>query len=199
MKKVFIILFLISTSYSFSQSFFESGEIFYRDGTSEKGYLKVKYSKIKFKKKITNKKAIEFTYKKVKKIIINEDGKDYEYQYKIIKGKKKGKFKLLKIVIFGEASLYKLEHETSLGNPRLSPIALTYNYKGANFYLGKGESSLVEFIGANSIAVGRKSIRKGLMVYFKDCKELVKKLKAKEYKNKDIVKAVEFYNSNCNK
>ncbi|MDY0779999.1 hypothetical protein [Tenacibaculum sp. IB213877] len=198
MKQILFILIFICSLSCFSQSFFESGNLFYRDGRSEKGYLKIKNSKIKFKKKITDKETSELSYKKIKKVIINEDGKDSEYHYKIIKGKKKGKIKLLKVVVVGKASLYKLEHETSLGNPSTFPLSATYNYKGANFYIGNNESNLVEFIGAKSITVGRKSIKKGLLKYFEDCPELVKKIKNKEYKNKDIVEAVEFYNSNCN-
>ena len=197
MKNILIITFLLFTNYIFSQNSYELGEIFYRDGTSEKGYLKIKYSVIKYKKKITEKKHVELTYKEVKKIIINEDGKDYEYQYKIIKGRTKGKFKLLKKIILGKASLYLIEHETYISSSGAGTFSNSITYNGADYYIGKNTSSLVEFIGANSIAVGRKNIRKGLITYFKDCKELVKKLKNKEYKNKNIIEAVEFYNNNC--
>ena len=89
MKKLVFLLFLIVSNHGFGQSFFEFSEIFYRDGTSEKGYMKMNYSAIKFKKKITDKKSSILTYKEVEKIRINEDGADIEYQYKIIKGRKK--------------------------------------------------------------------------------------------------------------
>ena len=197
MRFILIIIFLFLTNYIFSQNSYELGEIFHRDGTSEKGYLKIKYSVIKYKNKITKKKHVELTYKEVEKIIINEDGKEYEYQYKIIKGRKKGKFKLLKLVISGKASLYQVEHETNISTSGAGTISNGITYKGADYYIGKNASSFVEFIGANSIAVGRKSIRKGLITYFKDCKELVKKLKIKEFKNKNIVNSVQFYNNNC--
>lgn len=197
MKKLILFTFLFWMNFTFAQlTSYEKGEVFYRDGTSEKGSIKRKYSTLKFKTK--NKKPIELTYKEVKKISINEDGEDFEYVYKIIKGKKKGKFKLLKVVIIGKTSLYLLNHETQVGNTATSLPFLALTYKGADFYIGKNESSLVDFIGANSIAVGRKNIRKGLIKYFKDCRELVKKLKNKEFKNKDIIKVIEFYNEKCN-
>ena len=195
-KTLFILLFIVTYSIS-GQSFFESGKVFYRDGTTEKGYLKMKYSTIKFKKKNTARKSITLTYKEVKKITINQEGKNIEYIYKIIKGKKKGKFKLLESVIYGKASLYKLTHETSLGNSGIGPVSIGLSYNGANFYIGKEASSFVEFIGENSIALGRKSIKKGLLKYFNDCEPFIEKIKNKEFKNKDIVQAVAFYNKNC--
>lgn len=193
MKSIIISVLLFSSISIYSQSFFESGEIFYRDGTNEKGYIKIKYSEIKFKKKITDKKHQEYTYRKVKKLILADARENKIYEYKIIKDKKKSIIKLLNLVLLGDVALYQIEHFDTVGN-----YGLTYSYKGASYYLVESNNeSFATFIGSKSIAVGRKNIKKGLIKYFKDCPDLINKLKNKKFKKRDIVEVVEYYNENC--
>lgn len=193
--KNFIYLFLFLTALNSSgQSFFEKGTLFFRDGTIEKGYIKKKDNELKFKKKITDKKKTKYTYKKISKVIINEKGKDIEYHYKIVKGKRKNTPKLLQLILLGRVSLYKIAIQDQLGN-NASPIY--YNYNGALYYLSKENSHIAEHVGSKSIAITRKSIKKGLLNYFKNCSKLTKKIKNKEFAKKDIIKIVEYYNTNC--
>ncbi|PXY03082.1 hypothetical protein DF185_03045 [Marinifilum breve] len=85
-------------------------------------------------------------------------------------------FIFIKIYVDGKIKLYQHYSTPMYGN------------NGKVWYLKKEDQPLklvADF--------GRKKMKK----YFSDCPELVKKIESKEFKGKDIIQIVQFYNSNC--
>ncbi len=66
-----------------------------------------------------------------------------------------------------------------------------------NYYVSKSNTEEVFNLGDGTPFT--KNFKKAASNYFKDCPTLFHLIKNNEYKIKDIVKIVEFYNENCNK
>lgn len=193
MKKTLLIL-LFFTVNGYSQIYtYDKAEIHFRDGKVEEGYVKIlNFKEIKFRTSLDD-KPVKFNYKKINKIIKREDGKDVEYQYKIVKAKRKNYPRLMKLVTSGKVSLYITEHKDIVGQN--SPLMLEYD--GVSYYMVREDSHIAEYVGAKTIAIGRKSVTKGLITYFRDCPNLIEKIENKEFGKKDVIKIIEYYNTHC--
>ncbi len=66
-----------------------------------------------------------------------------------------------------------------------------HTYSNNNYYVAKKNEEI-----AVSLESGKK-FKKTASKYFSDCPDLVAKIQSKEYKKRDIVEIVKFYNENC--
>ncbi|WP_321307361.1 hypothetical protein [Marinifilum fragile] len=85
-------------------------------------------------------------------------------------------FIFIKIYVDGKIKLYQHYSTPMYGN------------SGKVWYLKKEDHPLKLVVDFS---------RKKMMKYFSDCPELVKKIESKEFKSKDIIQVVQFYNSHC--
>lgn len=199
MKKLLFILTLLITLSSFGQD--QKAIIYFRNGTELKGLASItdSGSKIRFKKAEKAKKII-YDSQKVDKIVIRENDKDVLYQYKIIKNKKKPL--LLEPIKEGKVTLYKIV------NQGYNPSVYTGNgygsggwsngnyYSISSYYVSKDNGNIVIHLGEKG-TIFTKNFKKAASEYFNDCSELVEKIQSKEFRKRDIVEIVEYYNGNC--
>lgn len=199
MNKAYIILtlFLLSLN-SVAQK--QKATLFFTNGTSIKGYAKIKGSdEIKFKiTKNSDKKIYDYTT--VSKITIRNNDDDVTYFYKTIKNKKKPI--LLEVLEIGEITLYRdLTQGYSAGMPIAGSAGMTFgggSYTISSYYVERKNDNIIYHLGDKGNLFS-KNFKKAAIEYFKDCTSLVKKIENKELKKKDVIEIVEFYNENCGK
>jgi len=195
MKKTSIIITLLFFIPMIAQK--QKAILFFKDGTELKGRAKISPTgKIKFRKSKEAEKQF-FSSKELKSIIIREFDKDIEYKYKVIEGKKT--ILLLEVLEEGKVTLYRtLRSGYVVGAPGPNGMPMGgHSYSISNYYLSKDDKNLVVHLGARG-TIFNKNFKKAASDYFKDCIMLVSKIQSKEFKKRDIVEIVEFYNENCN-
>jgi len=75
-------------------------------------------------------------------------------------------------------------------------INIQKHQKSTRFYVSKNnDTTIVEFPTKTVF----KSFKKNASIFFKDCSELVEKIRKKELKKSNIIEIVEFYNNTCSK
>ena len=70
-------------------------------------------------------------------------------------------------------------------------------YSDIHHYVGKRDESTITDFQEKPNKYGKLWWRKLSQDYFKDCEELARKIKTKEFKPVDLLAIVEYYNSNC--
>ena len=71
-----------------------------------------------------------------------------------------------------------------------------YHYNINNFYVKNEGDSEVIHLGSNQLFT--KNFKQGASEFFKSCPELVEKIQNREFKKKDIVRIVRYFNLDCN-
>jgi hypothetical protein len=203
MQKVVLFLFLSFLLKVNGQ--YKEGIIYYKNGETKKGLIKERSSEdIKFKTNHKS-KSIKLDYKKIKGYDINNSKYRYKYFNKSGAGKvvgfdhKTGKIiyeknkksvntpKLLKLIIEGNTNLF-VEEFTGGG------FAISGG-NGASFGGGTTTEYYIEKFG-NITKIGTR-IGNDQLKYFNDCKSLIEKIKSKEIRRNDVVRAINFYNNKC--
>ncbi len=197
-KKIFLAIVLISTILGAQN---QKATLYFRDGTSATGLARIIGANVKIKfRKNKNSKKIFYSYKKVDKILIRENDEDVMYQFKIIQNKKTPL--LLEILKEGKVTLYRNVRWNSFGGaPTWNATGTMYFTKGytypiSNYYVSRDNKDVVFHLGAKG-SLFTKNFKKAASEYFKDCKALVNKIQKKEFRKKDIIEIVGFYNTNC--
>lgn len=190
MKKIFILTLIFLSTTIYSQDFLDSyeyGTIFFRNGKTLRGHLKMTSNNdIKYKLLLGDKKQV-FDDKTVNKIIFDEDKREFIYK---IKDKS---VLLLERRIKGKLDLFYTEVITSdgFGNE------LHYTI----YYIGKTDYDLVMFLPKNTKS---KKFIKIISKYTSDCKIFTEAIKDKksilenfDYKNTRVIDMITYYNSHC--
>lgn len=191
MKKIIILLVLFIGISCLAQK--QRATLYFKDGSELKGYAKITSSqKIKFRKKADERPQF-FEHTKIDRIIFEVD--HMEYKYMNILGNS-GSPRLLEIIKKGDLILYlnttKSPTMYTAGGGYGGGGSITFTY----FVAKKGDDIATTIAYRGSITSGFK---KKAIKYFSDCPILVEKIKTKYFKQKDIIKIVEFYNNNCTK
>jgi hypothetical protein len=198
-KLLFLTIALLSIVNTFAQ--YEKTTVHYRNGEVKQGFAKFAFmsDKLKFKETKEQKKPSLLTYKELDKFVIGYGNDKTEYQYKIVKGKPGAK--LLKVKLRGDVSLY-YEIKTSGGAPMAMggvggmTMGMGFSSSTEVYYIAKKDDDIVIQL-FNMLGVSKKKFKKIVPEFFGDCPELIEKIKNKEYKKRDIVEIVDYYNNEC--
>lgn len=167
--------------------------ILFNDSTSIKGLGEIKKEKIYFRVSSTD-EITKWNYDMAYGLIFSGYGFSEKYVY--VKPNKYSQPKLMEVIEEGKVNLYK---ESSFGiqigitggvgnsNFGASPI-LSHDYSAVYYVKRKTE----EYATDISFSFKSNSSR-----YFSDCKMLLQKIKKNEFRKKDIVEIVYFYNDYC--
>ena len=123
---------------------------------------------------------------------------DYDYEH--IRFGKSKKPLSVRVIYRGKVNLYAedlprfMMNQSNMSNQSYAPMFIGGN---TIYYLKKDIDSVATHIKTN-FAVG-KSFRKTAMEYFKDCSELVEKLRKREFKRRHLLDVVYFYDKKCHK
>lgn len=206
--KHIVIIILAFLTYSNFQAQNQRAVIYLRNSDTLRGYARISLkNKIIFReKKELDKQRLDS--KTVKKISINENGLTREYEYKLLR-KKSGQAvpTLMTPVTLGKINLFRttaqrfshlgnsdfgMNNQNSFGFPSGTYFSID------QYYVGEDETDFVEHLTSTEFNIFGKSFRKTASEYFKDCPELVKRIKNRTYRKNDIEEIVTYYNEECN-
>ncbi len=156
---------------------FELGTIYLKDGNTKKGIIKTRnFGGIKYKEKKESDVEL-YDYNNIIGYDITENG-IVKYRYKKVGNNNP---QIMQIVRLGKINLYSIK----VANRDIT-TGIKVNY------------SFIYFIEKDNITtrVGKK-ISKSDLEFFNDCPSLIKKIKKKEFKKKDVYQIINFYDMNC--
>ena len=219
MKQLPLLLFLLigmNTYSQFNLNPYEKATLKLRNGKVIEGEAKITYEKeVKFRKDNIKEK---YDYRTLESFKLIKDGKTASYIYKIIVGKKP---RLMKVVreYPGRINLFVIEYRqnsssgtfstpqssqintpagdvvvTNPGSPVNSGVSLGVVNE---YYANKGSGLEVTKIGDDHPVFGKRQFKKAINEFFKECPEIINKVKKNEFRRRDMVSIVDFYNENC--
>lgn len=178
-------------------------KLVFKDGTVLKGLGKLKgTASVKFRKnKKAKAKKYHFRDLESVQLYIEEFVKTYVY----LPVKKKNKYRVLEEVVVGDISLYKIVSQgthvpmgvgfSGAAGGMGMGMSMGSGFSIKSYYLRKkGEKEVTHITSTDLFS---KNFKKAATAYFKDCPDLVEKIKTKEYRKREIRAIVEFYNSKC--
>jgi len=212
MHTIIILSLLFTTANALSETLYWKGEIFYTDGTTKKGYIeipvRVKVSKLRYKKSKGSKK-VNISTENIKKInYISNTGKKYTFEQlytrynfkkeKLSKNKaflmvfKKGK----NVTFYFVSSNYIINNKTGtivVESQFIQGVGLpTFSY-----YIRKKGQTFADLLGQTSPAKTMFGLNRMLQiraaVFLNEDPELVKRIENGEFKHKDIPKIIDIY------
>ena len=180
----------------------------FKDGTQLTGLGKLRGAcKIKFRND-ENTKAVLYSFEDIKSATIYKGAVKTKYVYLYIAGKKV--FRVLEEMEIGAVSLYRtVAHGNHVGMGFGGPGGMGSGGFGPggfgpgtsftieNYYVRKEDQDFAHHLGSTHFF--SKNFRLAASNYFSDCTALVEKIHNKEFRKKDIIAIVEFYNTNCAK
>jgi hypothetical protein len=178
MKKILTFIALISFLSTNAQ--FNKGTIYTKNGKPKNGLIKIRLlGGIKFKESESS-KVMFYDYKHMSGYDIKDDGIIKKYRYKQIGN---GRPRRMKIVELGKINLYRI-FVSNAGSSMAMGLPVSEGY--------------VYFIEKNNktIRIGGK-IKNKRMNLFSDCPILIEKIKNKEFKKREVIEIVDYYNNNC--
>ncbi len=200
MKNIFLttlsILFFISV---FAQKHIAT--LYLKDRKTIKGLAKISNEKVKFRTSKKSKKEW-YDYKTLKGLKIKDFGVNvyHEFYYKNIDSS--ATIKLLELRKKGKISIYTLPS----GDYGTSNVSVMFGLVGVgvntlvtsnsinNIFLCENNSNTVVYFSNK-----KKLFKKETSEYFKDCPTLTNKINNNEFKRKQLIKIIDFYNHKCQK
>jgi len=194
MKKFVLLIFLISGTLNAQyKNTFEPATLSLRNNEVLEGEAKIKGDTAIVFRKNKNEKRINFTYRKVKKLKMNNE----YYLFKIIAGEKP---KLMKVLIeYPETiNLYGIERSANFMTPETGPTSTVIIDYYHEFYVNKGVGDAVIKLGTSRPFFGDRYFKKTAATFFNDCPSLVKKIKDNELqRTRQIVEIIDHYVYEC--
>jgi len=194
-RKIAILIILFSNVFSYGQQYWSKGELYLKNGTILKGFVKlpivsksdavslIKKGKIKFK--LGHKKKVNrYSEPQLEKIIlISPDEIRKSFNFILISKKEKA---LFEVILKGEVSLYRR-------NVRYASKMSGGGYFDEFFVLKKRKKIAIPLITVGRVG----AFRKRALNFFSDCSHVVDKLLNNTYKKEDVKDVVKRYNE-CN-
>jgi len=188
MIRIFLLFFLWNVS--FAQS--NEATLFFKDGTSVKGFGTIKKNKIQFRASLNDEPDL-WDEVLVESIVF--DPEDTFVKYAFVKPDKMSKYKIMKVITEGEVTLYEhvvIDYFDFDDPPFTINLPGTqhqpYQPEKTRHYVQKKKE---EFPTLLKDGFGR--IKK----YFSDCETLVKKIENNQFYRNEIQQIVEYYNDIC--
>jgi hypothetical protein len=191
MKKIIVLILLHFSVTVFSQE--REATILFNDSTSVIGLGEIKKEKIYFRVSSSDEVSV-WNYDMAQGLIFSGYGFSEKYVY--VKPNKNSKPKLMEVIEEGKVNLYK---ESSFGlQVGIGPSVSNSNVgAGPNLY---HDYSTVYYVKRKTEEYATDisfSFKSNSSRYFSDCDMLLQKIKKKEFRKKDIIKIVYFYNDYC--
>jgi len=190
MKKFVVVVSLFVFSFQLlAQATKKNATLFFKDGRELNCFARVSGENIRYADiKMTDKEII-VNFKELKGINIWMNDKLINLLYKTEQGKSEPK--LMEVIIKDKMKLYRISdvYEKNIG------------FANNKDYLKKKKASTVYFLQSKNddneaIRVGR-DFKEIMKAYFSDCKLLSEKIGKDQFRKKDILKIVLYYNENC--
>tara|TARA_R110001632_G_scaffold130459_3_gene244554 strand:- start:495 stop:1085 length:591 start_codon:yes stop_codon:yes gene_type:complete len=193
MKKLSTFLLLSITLLSldcFSQ--IDEAILFFKDGDSIQGYAELKENRIKFRASLDSESDI-WTYKMIEKIEFEGvyGVKTFEY----IPLQKGMKPVLLELVVEGEVSLYKQTVNWWTGDMTSQefPLRALQKETSRDYYFKRKNDAYPYRVHSEIFNAWKKRT----IEFFKDCPELVKRVRSHEFDDAEFRDIVYYYNDYC--
>lgn len=190
-----IVIFTCSTTTTQAQK--TRAKLVYKDGKVVKGIGNlVSKNRIRFRtSKKERTKKLELSL--FDRVYIYNAAETQVYTEIAIKGKKKKK--VVEIMAEGDKlTLYRIAQVGVSTGPMVGagggPMMM-HSYTVKNFYVKRAGETEASHLGSNQLFT--KNFKKAASEYFKDCPSLVKKIKEKEFKKRDLKVIVDYYNEDC--
>lgn len=177
MKKTLTLFAILSFLFVNAQS--DEGTIYLKDSTEIKGLIKIKtFGGVKYKANESS-DIIEYENSQLNGYDIKENGIIKKYRFKEVQGvsrrmkiEKLGKINLYSIFVSNSGSAMGMGLPTSSGN--------------------------VYFLEKNNVIIrtGAK-FKNGKLYLIEDCPILIDKIKTKEFKKREVIEIIEYYNKKC--
>jgi hypothetical protein len=193
-KKILFIGILVFSLNCISQN--KGATLYLRNGDTLRGLAKFTQGGVQFR---YNKKSVKenFSDYEIKKIDIEEEGDNsITYRYKLVVNNQQMAIPMPMILIAkGKINLYRMTiTNTNFGMFNKTQMVTTNTFK--HYYVCRNNSDVVTRIAIVGTFLDKNFI-KTASKYFSDCEDLVKKIKNRYYKKKNIEEVVNFYNRKC--
>jgi len=213
LKLFLLLVFIITSNYSFSQISFgkngtfsnkwHSGKIILKNNDTLTGVIKFENSskdliglrgvggtnKVFFKKSKKSKKKSKYKKEKIKYFVI-ENNSDKLVKYAFVETSK-NKSKLFQVIIEGNVSLYLKRGVENMHLDNGNSTTIIQNDKDLYYVKKQNEKFASNRFFANVF----KSFKKTASRYFSECKSLTTKINNGEYKSNQLYEIVREYNS----
>jgi hypothetical protein len=183
-KKNYFLLILLICFYGFSQD--QEATIFFKDGDSIQGFALIKNEKIKFRISLED-KPDAWDYESVLKVEFY--GFNIIKTYVYMKPNKHEKPRLFELLVNSEVSLY-LEGFSYYVNSSPNITGSSQLVDKVYNYVKRKTDEYPTCINCYPL----ESWKKKTLVFFKDCPNLIKKIKANELRENHLVDIVYYYN-----
>lgn len=211
MKYIFVsIFFILNLSILKAQK--NPTTIFFKDGTSQQGYVFGDTSwELKFSKELKGKK-IKYQFEELDSVHITENNQLVSYhihKYRFGKNQKKTKnlkYTKVQLIVDGPVQLYiqNLNYNTPTTtqftrypNGHIEQeTAFSADYSQYSLFVKKPSEEKLFWLATPQAGLAR-NFKKAAIEYFQDCSTLVSKLESGEFKRKTAPQMVQFYNNEC--
>ena len=199
-QKVVIIMSLIFGLNQSCLSQKSRAEMVLKNGDTLVGLVKITNGKVKFRSSKEVRPDL-YLFEAIKQITIHENSEPKVYQNIPIKNLKAPNLLLLEVS--GKVNLYT-DHSfgymatgpSGVGSPGGTSFGGGQFYSVNHYYLKRHNEETAFHIGSDQLF--STNFKKAASDYFSDCLVLKQKIEAKEFKKRDLVEIVNFYNSQCN-
>lgn len=187
-KNIYILLFLLFTTLTFSQTKKKKATLLFRDGTQLSCMARISGENIRYVENDTRANEIVVNEKDLKGIKIWMNDKLIELHYKVEEGKTKAK--LMELVIDNNMKLYRISdvYDQNIG---FNSTSATEDKSSSSEYF------LESKVNKEYVIRFSKNFNEVAKAYFADCSKLVDNIGKDKFRKKDILKIVVFYNENC--
>jgi len=199
-KKFIILIICVFTTLSVLQAQKTKAVIYFKNGDTIAGLGKIKGNSVKYRKN-RKEKSSKLHFSKLERVKIYYTDEITSYVY--LKVKNQDTPKVFEEVTVGNISLYRTVSQSynpgfggGFGAMGGTGFSGGYSYTIKNFYVKRREQDFVIHLGSNQLFT--KNFKKAASEYFKDCPKLVKLIQNREFKKRDLIEIVEFYNQQCN-
>ena len=181
------ILGLLSTKMSSQKGM---STIHFEDGTTKKWFVKA----------VSNYKYNNKFKKPIYRIVLHDEVSNDTIIYEYIKLKKKKRPFFMKVIYDGKkAALYSRYHiNNGYYDTNSNSISQTEDMGGLYYAKKKDSLYAMEISQTGTLGFYGSKFKKRAINFFSDCPDLTKKIETKEFKNKNILDAFEYYENSCN-
>ena len=195
MNKLFFILSFLTLNLALAQD--QEATLFFRDGTSLKGYASIKDNWIIQFRLTLEDDPDEWKDIMVKAITFHGFDKDVMCEYQYLKADLSYPL-LLEVIEKGNVNLYKtidfyryITRELFSNDHKYGGSYIEVSKKNkSHYYIKKPEQELIT-------KLNNGFYNEEVTKFFEDCPSLVSKINSEKYTKKRVIKIVEFYNDLC--